>query len=89
MTRQRQPFKREAEKRFTHKVDVPVPTEGLGAQLNDMLGWCEQHAGEWAYHGHSEAGELGEPRRDFARFYFMREEEAEAFRGLWSTLPAP
>ena len=70
MTRQRQPFKREAEKRFTHKVDVPVPSGGLGAQLNDMLSWCEKHAGAWAYHGHSEAGEPGQPRTDFARFYF-------------------
>ena len=89
MARQRQPFKRDAEKRFPHKVDIPVPGDGLGALLNDMLSWCREHAGEWAQHGHSEAGEPGEPRTDYARFYFGREEDAAAFREVWSVPLAP
>ena len=83
MAHTRTPFKREAEKRFPHKVDIPVPSDGLGALLNDMLSWCREHAGEWAQHGHSEAGEPGQPRTDYARFYFQREEDAAAFRAVW------
>ena len=60
-----------------------MPGDGLGALLNDMLSWCEQHAGEWAHHGHSEPGEPGQPRRDLARFYFLTEEDTAAFRPAW------
>ena len=63
MVRQRQPFK-DAERRFPHKVDVPVPGDGLGLRLNEMMAWCRVHAGEWDRHGHTEPGDPGKPRRD-------------------------
>ena len=83
MARQRQPFKREAERRFPHRVDVPMPDGGLGQRLNNMRDWCREHAGEWGYHDHGEPGDPGEPRRDYARFYFMTEDDAAAFRRAW------
>ena len=89
MQRSRIPFKREAEKRFPHTVDIPVPRDGLGALLNDMLSWCREHAGEWAQHGHSKPGESGESRRDLARFYFMSAADAAAFSQVWLFDPSP
>ncbi len=80
----RNSFKREAERRYPHKVDIPVPGSGLGRRLTDMHAWCAANvaAGEWAEHGHSERRK-GEQPADFARFYFMRESDAEAFRRTW------
>jgi hypothetical protein len=44
----------EAEQRFPHKVDIPVPSmTGLGGRLNEMLVWSRENvaAGERAQHG--------------------------------------
>jgi len=73
--------KREAEARFPHKVDIPIPTLGLGNRLTDMVIWCRENvtAGEWAQHHHSEHRK-DEASTAFARFYFMHEADAEAFR---------
>ena len=73
-----------AERRFPHKIDIPAPGAGLGRRLTDMLDWCRQNvpAGEWAQHGHSERRK-GEPPTDFARFYFLYEAVAQAFRRRW------
>ncbi len=60
---------------------MPVPGSGLGLRLTDMLDWCRENvaAGTWAQHHHSERRK-GEPPADFARFYFLYEAAAEAFR---------
>jgi hypothetical protein len=33
-------MKDEVERRFPHKVDIPVPETGLGRDLTAMLEWC-------------------------------------------------
>jgi hypothetical protein len=40
------------------------------------------HADQWAHHGHSEK-EPAEIPAYFARFYFMRDEDADLFRWRW------
>jgi len=76
--------KREAERRFPHRVDVPVPGSGLGRRLTDMLDWCRESfaAGAWDQHHHSERRK-GEAPIDYARLYFASEAAAEAFRRRW------
>ena len=57
MTRNRRyPARREAERRYPHHVDIPVPSGGLGKRLADMHDWCHDHvaAGGWEQHGHSD-----------------------------------
>jgi len=75
------PGRRAAERRFPHRVDVPVPGGGLGRRLTEMLEWCRENvaAGAWDHHGRSERRK-GEAPADFARFYFLTEADAEAFR---------
>jgi hypothetical protein len=78
------PLKLAAEKRLPHKVDVPVPVEGLGERLHLMRDWCYDNvaAGDWDEHEHS-VPTLGEAPTQYARFYFMRKADAEAFRKQW------
>ncbi len=87
MARIHYPARLAAERRFPHRVDVPVPGSGLGRRLTDMLNWCRENAppGAWAQHHHSERRK-GEAPTDFARFYFANEADAEAFRREWGTL---
>ncbi len=79
----RPPFKREAEKRFPYKVDIPAPEGGLGSRLDAMQQWCRHNVGQWAYQSHTERGQVGERFRYFARFYFTAEEDADAFKWEW------
>jgi len=66
------------ERVFPHKVDIPVPSEGLGRRINEMVSWCKENAGKGReMHGHS----VG--LQDYARFYFMDERGAETFRQRW------
>jgi len=44
MARTNTRLKQQAEKRFPHKFDVPVPPGGIGKRLNAMLAWCGEHA---------------------------------------------
>jgi hypothetical protein len=76
--------KREAERRFLHRVDIRVPPTGLGGRLSAMLTWCRENvpAGAWKMHGHSEQKPAAIPP-DYARFYFASEADAEAFRQRW------
>jgi hypothetical protein len=78
-------FKRDADRRFQHRVDIPVPGGGLGRRLTDMLDWCRSHVAvdAWAEHGHSEKRK-GEAALYFSRFYFASESDAETFRKLWA-----
>jgi hypothetical protein len=78
-------FKREAVRRFPHRVDIPVPGSGLGRRLTDMLDWCRSHVadGAWTEQGHSEERK-GEASLHVARFYFATKADAETFRKLWA-----
>jgi len=85
MARTRHPRKQEAEAKFRYRVDIPVPAGGLGDRLNAMLDWCQiniQPAG-WEQHGHS-IQEAAQVPKDFARFYFLTEQDAERFRQHWA-----
>ena len=74
----------EAERRFPYRVDIPVPGSGGWRQLTHMHEWCRENvaASAWDQHGHSERRK-GEAPIDYARFYFMDEADAEAFRRRW------
>jgi hypothetical protein len=76
---------REAEAKFPHRVDVPIPVGGLGNRLTEMMVWCRQNvpAGAWTQHAHSERHRPNHPA-DFARFYFATEADAKAFRKRWT-----
>jgi hypothetical protein len=80
----RNSFQKAAERKFPIKVDIPVPSGGLGRQLTDMLDWCHANvaAGAWAQHGH-QVRSKGECPVDFARWYFLSDTDAEAFRRRW------
>jgi hypothetical protein len=80
----RNAFKKEAERTFPHRVDIFVPGSGLGRRLTDMHAWCSANvaADEWAEHGHTERRKGFQPI-EFARFYFMHEADAAAFRAQW------
>jgi len=86
MTRDRYPLRREAERNYQHKVDIPVPREGFGMRLTEMHNWCHDNvvAGTWEEHAHSDdrRDERG-IKIDFARFYFRNEADAERFRREW------
>ena len=76
--------KKAAERRFPHRIDIPVSSRGLGRRLTHMLDWCRENvpAGTWCQHHHS-ARRKGEPPADFARFSFLYEAVAEEFRRRW------
>ncbi len=84
MTRTKTRLKHQAEKRFSHKVDVPVPPGGLGTRLNAMLAWCREHAarGFWDCHGHRVRA-ADDTLQRFARFYFADAPIAAAFKREW------
>ena len=84
MARHNTARKREAERRFPQRVDVPVPPDGLGNRLNEMLAWCRANiaAGAWELHGHSEKA-LGQVPLDFARFCFGTEADLDLFSWRW------
>lgn len=76
--------KRDAERRFAFRVDVPVPEYGLGSRLNEMLAWYRANikADTWAAHCHTEK-QPGQIAADYCRFYFMNADEADLFRWRW------
>ena len=76
--------KKAAESKFPHHVDIPVPRSGLGRDLTEMIDWCRENipAGTWSHHNHRERRK-GKAPKDFARFYFLYEAVAEAFRRRW------
>jgi hypothetical protein len=75
---------KDAEAKYPHRVDVPIPAGGLGNRLTEIMMWCRQNVpvGAWAQHGRSEGNRRNRPA-DFARFYFVTEVDAEAFKRLW------
>lgn len=78
--------KQAAERRFVHRVDVPVPEDGLGRHLDEMLDWL--HRFDWDHHGHSDSGDGPEVPRDFARFYFEDFTQARDFACAFAALGA-
>jgi hypothetical protein len=86
-------FYRDAERRFPHRVDIPVAAGGFGRQLTELHDWCRVHvaAGQWAQQGYRDRA-----RRDdrgvaleFTRWYFMAAADAEAFKRRWHEDRAP
>jgi len=75
---------KDAEAKYPHRVDVPVPGDGLGKRLPAMLDWCSKNVepGQWAEHAYSERRKGSAPLY-FSRWYFMTEGDAVAFRWQW------
>jgi hypothetical protein len=42
MARYHYETRRDAERQYQHRVDIPMPPMGLGKQLNDMIAWCDE-----------------------------------------------
>jgi hypothetical protein len=80
--------RRTAESRFPYKLDIHVPESGVRRRLKEMLDWCRKNTtGQWTHHilvDRQRRDVLGVPL-DFARFYFIEESDAEAFRRAWPT----
>jgi hypothetical protein len=79
-------MKQIAERRFPFRVDIVVPSFGLGQRLDAMTEWCRSTwpAGSWAHHGHRNRPAKGATPVDLARFYFDSQEAAQAFRSRWA-----
>jgi hypothetical protein len=80
-------FRREAERTFPHKVDIPVASYGQPWPFAEMLAWCAANiaAGAWAQHGFMDKhrrDDRGVPI-DVTRWYFTDAADAEAFRQQW------
>jgi hypothetical protein len=84
MLHYRQPRKREAETLYQFRIDVPVSSGGLSEHLNEMIEWCGTNVetGQWALHGHVKRT-YGKVSRDYSRFYFMTETDADLFWWRW------
>jgi hypothetical protein len=78
--------KRDADRRFPHKVDMRLLPDELDVRVRGMVAWCWQRAepGAWEQHGDglSRRGNGG-LSPEVVRFYFMDARVAEAFRGRW------
>jgi hypothetical protein len=65
-------------KEFPHHVDVPVPGNGLGKQMDWMAEWLRREFGaEWRSHGAVPAGV------HVSRYMFRTRMEAEKFESAW------
>jgi hypothetical protein len=63
---------------FPHHVDVPVPGNGLGKQIDRMADWLRRACGaEWRSHGESAGG------LHVVRYMFRTRTEAEQFDAAW------
>ena len=81
MVRRSTPMKTLYERRYPHKVDVPVGPLGLGNRLTVMERWLTHHVApdQCAQHGYMDR-RVGESPRDWARFYFDDEAVARRFQ---------
>jgi hypothetical protein len=75
-------MKDKAERRFAHKIGIPVPDTGLGRDLTAMLEWCRARVPQpaWAYCGHTVRVSKGTAPVHNARWYLLDGADAEAFR---------
>jgi hypothetical protein len=85
MARYHYETRRDAERKFPHRVDIPMPENGLGKQLNDMIDWCGGRFAEWTFHGVTGDRDERGIAIDLVRFYFMDEMAAQKFRERWAT----
>jgi hypothetical protein len=71
----------EAERRFPARIKIAVPPDGLGRQLDDMMGWLDANcgAGNWAM---APAGLRGVVN-DALAIYFLDAALANAFVARW------
>ena len=71
--------------RFPVTVDIPVPQDGFGAKLDEMLDWCRDQFGEdqWTQHSATVAWPPSAPGVDVARFCFATEEQGDQFERRW------
>jgi hypothetical protein len=86
MARYHYQTRRDAERRYPHRIDIPVPEGGLGKRLTDMIDWCGGRFADWTFHGvidEHQRDERGIPI-DFVRFYFIDEIAAQQFRQHWA-----
>ena len=76
--------KREAEALCHFRVDIPVASVQLGARLSELVEWCGANveAHQWAHYGHVDRIR-GEAPRNYARFYFLTEADADLFWRRW------
>jgi hypothetical protein len=86
MTRYHYQTRRDAERRYPHRVDIPVPPNGLGGRLNEMLAWCRERLTEWEHHGVTAGRDERGVASDAVRFYFMDEIAARQFRERWAPI---
>jgi hypothetical protein len=78
--------RRDAERRFPHKVDTPMTADESEIRVRGMVAWCWQRAepGAWEQHGHDGLRRSdSRPLPTVVRFYFMDAGVAEAFKGRW------
>jgi hypothetical protein len=71
----------EAERRFPARIRIAVPPEGLGRQVDGMMGWLDANcgAGNWTM---APAG-LGGVVNDALAVYFLDPALATAFVARW------
>ena len=70
MTRRSTAAKTLTESTHPWTVDIPVPLDGLGTRLTDMVDWCGEQGFGFAVHGHREH-RAGDVPYDAMRFYFI------------------
>lgn len=80
--------KRDAERRFPHKIDMRMLPNERDVRVRGMVAWCWQRAkaGAWEQHGRDgpSSGTDG-LLPTVVRFYFMDAGVAAAFRGRWDS----
>ena len=81
--------KRQADRLFGNRVDIPVPEMGLGRRLNWMREWCRERMApeSWSMHSHQALTSAG--RAHVVRFYFAFTADAEAFSREWGRAWTP
>ena len=75
--------KRQAERSFGNRIDIPVPEMGLGPRLRGMRDWCSNRITPQSWSMHSHHVGTGTGRGHILRFYFASQEDAEAFSHEW------
>jgi len=79
--------KRDADRRFPHKVDMRLLSDELDVRVRGMVAWCWLRAepGAWEQHRHDGLSRRGDGglSPEVVRFYFMDARVAAAFRGRW------
>lgn len=85
MARRSKTLREEAETRYPWRVDIPVPSDGLGKKLNDMETWCRAELLDepWERHGRSVPEDAQGIKTQVSRFYFKDGAAAQVFQAQW------